>query len=124
MLDPKLSASGDAMAYDLRVAFWDPVQPHHLRQAAAEYDSLGQDEVSRTIRIWSRPRMPADTRREELRLKGHLGVSYQLATGRPLRCPRLQWSVDGTAGTSGGKGMYCRDLRSRTCQLQRADNTN
>jgi hypothetical protein len=26
------------------VAFWDPVQPSHVRQAVAEYDKLGQDE--------------------------------------------------------------------------------
>ena len=26
------------------MAKWDPVQPHHVRQAAAEYDQLGQDE--------------------------------------------------------------------------------
>ena len=26
------------------MAFWDAVQPHHVRQAAAEYDELGQDE--------------------------------------------------------------------------------
>jgi hypothetical protein len=32
------------MAYDLRMAFWDPVKPSHVRQAVAEYDKLGQDE--------------------------------------------------------------------------------
>ena len=32
------------LSYDLLVAKWDPVQPHHVRQAAAEYDQLGQDE--------------------------------------------------------------------------------
>ena len=26
------------------MAFWDAVQPRHVRQAAAEYDELGQDE--------------------------------------------------------------------------------
>src|SRR5260370_307748 len=29
-----------AMSYDLLVAKWDSVQPHHVRQAAAEYDQL------------------------------------------------------------------------------------
>jgi hypothetical protein len=33
-----------ALSYDLRVAKWNSVQPHHVRQAAAEYDQLGQDE--------------------------------------------------------------------------------
>jgi hypothetical protein len=32
------------MSYDLLVAKWDSVQPHHVRQAAAEYDQVGQDE--------------------------------------------------------------------------------
>jgi hypothetical protein len=32
------------LSYDLVVAKWDPVQPYHVRQAAAEYDQLGQDE--------------------------------------------------------------------------------
>ena len=33
-----------ALSYDLLVARWDSVQPHHVRQAAAEYDQLGPDE--------------------------------------------------------------------------------
>jgi hypothetical protein len=35
---------GPALSYDLLVAKWDPVQPYHVRQAAAEYDQLGRDE--------------------------------------------------------------------------------
>ena len=33
-----------ALSYDLLVAKWNSVQPHHVRQAAAEYDQLGPDE--------------------------------------------------------------------------------
>jgi len=33
-----------ALSYDLLVAKWNSVQPHHVRQAAADYDQLGPDE--------------------------------------------------------------------------------
>jgi putative restriction endonuclease len=39
---PNPHVSRDAMAYDPRMAFWDPVQPHHVRQVAAEYTNLAR----------------------------------------------------------------------------------
>jgi hypothetical protein len=40
---PIIRRNTPALSYDLLVVKWDPVQPHHVRQAAAEYDQLGQD---------------------------------------------------------------------------------
>ena len=50
--------------YDRRMAFWDAVQPDHVRQAAAEYDELGQDEGSWRVTASGGPCVPADYRRQ------------------------------------------------------------
>ena len=41
---PAIRRNTPTLSYDLLVAKWDSVQPYHVRQAAAEYDQLGQDE--------------------------------------------------------------------------------
>jgi len=41
---PAIRRNAPALSYDLLMAKWDPVQPDHVRQAAAEYDRLGQVE--------------------------------------------------------------------------------
>lgn len=73
-----------ALSYDLLVAKWDPVQPHHVRQAAAEYDQLGQDEFLARHGFGRAQAYLLILDDKSYDSKAILGVAYQLATGRPL----------------------------------------
>ena len=101
------------MSYDLLVAKWDPVQPHHVRQAAAEYDQLGQDEF-----LAGHGFGPArayllilDDKRYDS--KAILGVAYGYATGRPLGPHDFSGGVHGAAGVLRALGFEIDNTRDR-----------
>jgi hypothetical protein len=76
------------------VAKWDPVQPHHVRQAAAEYDRLGRDDFLANYHFGPATAYLVILDGKSYDSKAILGVAYQLATGRTL----------GPHGFSGGVG--------------------
>jgi hypothetical protein len=68
------------VSYDLLVAKWDPVQPHHVRQAAAEYDRLGRDECLARYHFGPATAYLLILDGKSYDSKAILGVAYQLAT--------------------------------------------
>jgi hypothetical protein len=73
-----------AVPYDLLVAKWDPVQPQHVRQAAAEYDRLGRDHFLALHHFGTATAYLLILDGKSYDSKAILGVAYQPATGRPL----------------------------------------
>jgi hypothetical protein len=73
-----------ALSYDQRVAFWDPVQPHHVRQATAEYDQLGQDDFLALHHFGRATAYLLILDDKSYDSKAILGVAYKYATGRSL----------------------------------------
>ena len=110
------------MAYDLRVAFWDPVQPHHVRQATAEYDHLGQDEFLARYGFGRARAYLLILDGKSYGSKAILGVAYQLAAGRPLGPHDFSGGVHGAAGvlqTLGFEILNTRDRRQPTLRTPR-----
>lgn len=79
------------------MAFWDPVQPHHVRQAAAEYDELGQDEFLARYGFGRALAYLLILDGKSYDSKAILGVAYQFATGRPLGPHDFSGGVHGAA---------------------------
>jgi hypothetical protein len=92
--------ASDVMAYDLRMAFWDPVQPTHVRQAVAEYDQLGQDEFLVRHGFGRATAYLLILGGKSYDSKAILGVAYGLATGRPLTAHDFSGGVQGAARSS------------------------
>ena len=92
---------------------WDLVQPHHVRQAAAEYDRLGQDEFL-TRHDFGRARayllILGDKSYDS---KAILGVAYGYATGRPLGPHDFSGGVHGAAGVLNALGFEIVNIRDR-----------
>jgi hypothetical protein len=80
------------------MAFWDPVQRHHVRQAASEYDSLGQDEFLGRYGFGPARIYVLVIDGKTYDSKAILGVAYGLATGRPLESSEFSGGVHGAAG--------------------------
>ena len=93
------------LAYDLVVTRWDPVQPRHVRQAAAEYDRLGQDEflARHGFGLATAYLLILDGKRYDS--KAILGVAYGYATGRPLGPDDFSGGVHGAAGVLSALGF-------------------
>jgi hypothetical protein len=64
------------------VTKWDPVQPHHIRQAAAEYDQLGQDEFLARRGFGHARAYLLILNDKSYDSKAILGAAYGYATGR------------------------------------------
>jgi hypothetical protein len=102
-----------ALSYDLLVAKWDPVQPHHVRQAAAEYDQLGQDEF---LARHSLGRAQAyllilDNKKYDSR---PFSASHMATLpGRPLGPDDLSGGVHGAAGVLSAPGFEIVNTRDR-----------
>jgi len=65
------------LPYDLQMARWDPVQSHHVRQPAAEYDRLGQDEFLAHHHFGSATAYLLILDDKKYDSKAILGVAYQ-----------------------------------------------
>ena len=66
------------------MAFWDAVQPRHVRQAAAEYDEMGQDEFLARYGFGRARAYLLIIDGKAYDSKAILGVAYGHATGQPL----------------------------------------
>jgi 5-methylcytosine-specific restriction enzyme A len=102
------------------MAFWDPVQPHHVRQAITEYDQLGQDEFL-ARHGFGRARsylLIADGKSYDS--KAILGVSYQLATGRPLGPADFSGGAKHAAGVLRALGFEVLDVQGRSAPGSRS----
>jgi hypothetical protein len=95
------------------VARWDPVQPHHVRQAAAEYDRLGPDEFLARHRFGPARAYLLILDGKRYDSKAILGVAYGYATGRPLGCHDFSGGVDGAAGVLSALGFEVINTRRR-----------
>jgi hypothetical protein len=84
------------------MAFWDAVQPRHIRQAAAEYDELGQDEFLARYGFGRARTYLLIIDGKAYDSKAILGVAYRHAAGQPL----------GPEDFSGGAVGAARILRS------------
>lgn len=95
------------------MAKWDPVQPDHVRQAAAEYDRLGPDEF--LARHGFGPAVAylliLDGKRYDS--KAILGVAYGYATGRALGPHDFSGGVYGAAGVLRALGFEVINIRDR-----------
>jgi hypothetical protein len=99
--------------YYLLVAFWDPVQPHHVRQAAAEYDQLGQDEFLARHGFGHARAYLLILDANGYDSKAILGVAYQFATGRRLGPHDFSGGVHGAAGVLRALGLEIANIRDR-----------
>jgi hypothetical protein len=108
-----LRATRDVLVYDLQMAFWDPVQRHHVRQAAGEYDQLGQDEFLARHGFGRARAYLLIVDGKNYDSKAILGVAYQLATGRPLGPEDFSGGVQGAAGVLCALGFEVLNIRDR-----------
>ena len=110
---PAIRRNAPALSYDLLVTKWDPVQPRHVRQAAAEYDQLGQDEFL-ARHDFGRARaylLTLDDKSYDS--KAILGVAYGYATGRSLGPHDFSGGVHGAAGVLSALGFEIVNTRDR-----------
>jgi hypothetical protein len=95
------------------VAKWDSVQPHHVRQAAAEYDQLGQDEFLARHGFGPARAYLLILDDKSYDSKAILGVAYGYATGRPLGPRDFSGGVHGAAGVLSALGFEIINTRVR-----------
>jgi hypothetical protein len=98
-----------ALSYDLLVAKWNSVQPHHVRQAAAEYDQLGPDEFLTRHGFGHAYLLILDDKSYDSR--AILGVAYGYATGRSLGPHDFSGGVHGAAGVLSALGFEIVNTR-------------
>jgi hypothetical protein len=92
-----------ALAYDLLVTRWDPVQPRHVRQAAAEYDRLGHDEFLARHGFGPATAYLLIIDEKRYDSKAILGAAYHYATGRPLGPHDFSGGVRGCGWRASGQ---------------------
>lgn len=93
---------------------WDAVQPRHVRQAAAEYDELSQEEFL-TLYGFGRARsylLIIDGKAYDS--KAVLGVAYKYATGQPLGPHDFSGGGKGAARALRALGFEVRNLHEPT----------
>jgi hypothetical protein len=95
------------------VAKWDSVQPHHVRQAAAEYDQLGQDAFLTRYGFGPARAYLLIIDDKTYDSKAILGIAYRYATGRPLGPHDFSGGVHGAAGVLRGLGFEIVNTRDR-----------
>jgi hypothetical protein len=95
------------------VAKWDPVQPHHVRQAAVEYDQLGPDEFLARHGFGHARAYLLTLNDKSYDSKAILGVAYRYATGRPLGPHDFSGGVYGAAGVLRALGFEIVNTRDR-----------
>jgi predicted HAD superfamily Cof-like phosphohydrolase len=95
------------------MAFWDVVAEHHVRQAVAEYDRLGQDEFLAHYGFGRATAYLLIVDGKAYDSKAVLGVAYQLATGKPMGPHDFSGGVHGAAGVLRRLGFEVRNVRDR-----------
>jgi len=99
------------LPYDRRVALWDVVEQRHVRQAAAEFDRLGQDEFL-ALYGFGRARaylLIVDDKSYDS--KAILGVAFGLATGRPMGPKEFSGGAQHAAAVLRALGFEVRNVR-------------
>jgi len=95
------------------MAFWDIVAEHHVRQAVAEYDRLGQDEFLAQYGFGRATAYLLIVDGKAYDSKAILGVAYRLATGKPMGPHDFSGGVQGAAGVLRRLGFEVRNVRDR-----------
>jgi predicted HAD superfamily Cof-like phosphohydrolase len=95
------------------MAFWDIVAEHHVRQAVAEYDRLGQDEFLAQYGFGRATAYLLIVDGKAYDSKAILGVAYRLATGKPMGPHDFSGGVQGAAGVLRRLGFDVRNVRDR-----------
>ena len=95
------------------MAFWDVVAEHHVRQAVAEYDRLGQDEFLARYGFGRATAYLLIVDGQAYDSKAILGVAYRLATGKPMGPHDFSGGVSGAAGVLRRLGFEVRNVRDR-----------
>jgi hypothetical protein len=101
------------VAYDRAMAFWDVVQPRHVRQAAAEYDELGQDEFLARYGFGRALAYLLIINGKAYDSKAILGAAYGYATGAPLGPHDFNGGVHGAARALSDLGFEIRNIRDK-----------
>jgi 5-methylcytosine-specific restriction protein A len=99
------------LLYARRMAFWDDVQPHHVRAAVAEYDRLGQGEFLTRYGFGRALAYLLIIDGKAYDSKAVLGAAYGYATGRPLGPKDFSGGAAGAAGVLRGLGFEVRNVR-------------
>ncbi len=116
---PGIRRNAHVLSYHLLVAKWDLVQSHHVRQAAAEYDQLGQDEFLARHGFGPARAYLLILDDKSYDSKAILGVAYGYATGRPLGPHEFRGGVHGAAGVLSALVFEIINIRARdTCDSQ------
>src|ERR1700733_13287831 len=95
------------------MAFWDVVSEHHVRQAVAEYDRLGQDEFLANYGFGRATAYLLIVDGKAYDSKAILGVAYRLAPGKPIGPDDFSGGVHGAAGVLRRLGFDVRNIRDR-----------
>ena len=95
------------------MAFWDVVAAHHVRQAVAEYDRLGQDEFLAHYGFGRATAYLVIVNGKAYDSKAILGVAYRLATGKPMGPEDFSGGSMGPPGCLRRLGFHVRNIRDR-----------
>jgi predicted HAD superfamily Cof-like phosphohydrolase len=95
------------------MTFWDVVAEHHVRQAVAEYDRLGQDEFLAHYGFGRATAYLLVVDGKAYDSKAILGVAYRLATGKPMGPHEFSGGAQGAAGVLRRLGFDVRNVRDR-----------
>jgi hypothetical protein len=106
-------AVGTGKIYDRLMSYWDAVQPRHVRQAAAEYDELGQDEFLARNGFGRARAYLLIIDGKAYDSKAILGVAYRHATGQPLGPEDFSGGAAGAARILRTLGFEVRNERAR-----------
>ena len=90
---------------------WDAVQPRHVRQAAAEYDELNQEELLTRYGFGRARTFLLIIDGKAYDSKAVLGVAYKHATGQLLGPHEFSGGVKGAARVLRALGFEVRNLR-------------
>jgi hypothetical protein len=93
------------------VALWDVVEHHHVRQAAAEYDRLGQDEFLALYGFGRARAYLLIVDGKSYDSKAILGVAFGLATGRPMGPKEFSGGAQHAAAVLRALGFEVRNVR-------------
>lgn len=88
---------------------WDVVTPHHVNQAIAEYDRLGQDEFLARHGFGRARAYLLITDGKSYDSKAILGVAYGYATGRTMRSTAFSGGAQHAAAVLRSLGFEVRD---------------
>jgi hypothetical protein len=96
------------------MALWDVVQPRHVRQAAAEYDELGQEEFLARYGFGRARAYLLIIDGKDYDSKAILGAAYGHATGAPLGPHDFSGGVHGAARALRNLGFEIRNTRDKS----------